>query len=127
VHNPTCVRQGLTLTKSNPPKNPLYIGIIEGACPEPRLTLVRGYPHLPASGLDENLKLVLGEEMIYTGIMSGIIQFTIKKDEDGVYCAKAVDHPIFTFGKTLPELENNIREAAALYIEDAPEQRLPWS
>ena len=65
--------------------------------------------------------------MIYTGIMSGIIQFTIKKDEDGVYCAKAVDHPIFTFGKTLPELENNIREAAALYIEDAPEQRLPWS
>ena len=56
--------------------------------------------------------------MIYTGIMSGIIQFTIKKDEDGVYCAKAVDHPIFTFGKTLPELENNIREAAALYIED---------
>jgi len=56
--------------------------------------------------------------MIYTGIMSSIIQFTIKKDEDGVYCAKAVDHPIFTFGKTLPELENNIREAAALYIED---------
>jgi len=50
--------------------------------------------------------------------MSSIIQFTIKKDEDGVYCAKAVDHPIFTFGKTLPELENNIREAAALYIED---------
>ena len=26
-----------------------------------------------------------------------------QKDEDGVYCAKAVDHPIFTFGKTLPE------------------------
>jgi predicted RNase H-like HicB family nuclease len=50
--------------------------------------------------------------------MSSIIQFTIKKDEDGVYCAKAVDHPIFTFGKTLPELENNIREATALYIED---------
>jgi len=50
--------------------------------------------------------------------MSSIIQFTIKKDEDDVYCAKAVDHPIFTFGKTLPELENNIREATALYIED---------
>lgn len=50
--------------------------------------------------------------------MSSIIQFTIKKDEDGVYCAKAVDFPIFTFGKTLPELENNIREATALYIED---------
>lgn len=50
--------------------------------------------------------------------MSSIIQFTIKKDEDGVYCAKAVDFPIFTSGKTLPELENNIREAAALYIEN---------
>lgn len=49
--------------------------------------------------------------------MSSIIQFTIKKDEDGVYCAKAVDFPIFTFGKTLPELENNIREATALYTE----------
>jgi len=50
--------------------------------------------------------------------MSSIIQFTIKKDEDGVYCAKAVDHPIFTFGKTLTELEKNIQEATALYIED---------
>jgi predicted RNase H-like HicB family nuclease len=49
--------------------------------------------------------------------MSSIIQFTIKKDEDGVYCAKAVNHPIFTFGKTLPELEKNIKEATALYIE----------
>ncbi|MDP2788646.1 MAG: type II toxin-antitoxin system HicB family antitoxin [bacterium] len=55
---------------------------------------------------------------MYNGFMSSIIQFTIKKDEDGVYCAKAVDHPIFTFGKTLPELENNIREVTALYIED---------
>ncbi|MEK7175619.1 MAG: type II toxin-antitoxin system HicB family antitoxin [Patescibacteria group bacterium] len=50
--------------------------------------------------------------------MSSIIQFTIKKDEDGFYCAKAVDHPIFTSGKTLPELENNIREATDLYLED---------
>ena len=49
--------------------------------------------------------------------MSSIIQFTIKKDEDGVYCARAIDFPIFTFGKTLPELENNIREATALYME----------
>ena len=50
--------------------------------------------------------------------MSSIIQFTIKKDENGIYCAKATDFPIFTFGKTLPELENNIREATALYIEN---------
>lgn len=50
--------------------------------------------------------------------MSSIIQFTIKKDENDIYCAKATDFPIFTFGKTLPELENNIREATALYIEN---------
>jgi predicted RNase H-like HicB family nuclease len=49
--------------------------------------------------------------------MSSIIQFTIKKDEDGFYCAKAVDFPIFTSAKTLPELENNLREATALYLE----------
>ena len=49
--------------------------------------------------------------------MSSIIQFTIKKDEDGVYCAKAVEHPIFTFGKTLQELEKNIQEATELYME----------
>lgn len=50
--------------------------------------------------------------------MSSIIQFTIKKDEDGVYCAKAVDYPIFTSGKTMEELENNIREATSLFIKD---------
>jgi len=50
--------------------------------------------------------------------MSSIIQFTIKKDSDGVYSAKAVGFPIFTFGKTLPELEDNIREATLLYMED---------
>jgi len=49
--------------------------------------------------------------------MSNIIQFTIKKDEDGVYCAKAVDFPIFTSAKTLPELENNVREATALFVK----------
>ena len=48
--------------------------------------------------------------------MSSIIQFTIKKDEDGVYCAKAVDYPIFTSAKNLPELEDNIREATELYL-----------
>ena len=50
--------------------------------------------------------------------MSSIIQFTIKKDEDGVYCARAVDFPIFTSGKTLPELEDNIREATDLFTEE---------
>ena len=29
-----------------------------------------------------------------------------------------MDRAIFTSGKTLEELENNIREATALYIED---------
>lgn len=50
--------------------------------------------------------------------MLSIIQFTIKKDEDNVYCAKAVDFPIFTSAKTLPELESNVREATALYMKD---------
>jgi predicted RNase H-like HicB family nuclease len=50
--------------------------------------------------------------------MSSIIQFIIKKDEDGAYCARAVDFPIFTEAKTLQELENNIREATELYLED---------
>ena len=54
---------------------------------------------------------------LYNHDMSSIIQFTIKKDEDGVYCARAVDFPIFTSAKTFPELENNIREATALYME----------
>ena len=50
--------------------------------------------------------------------MSSIIQFTIKKDENGAYCARAVDFPIFTSGKTFLELENNIREATELFMED---------
>jgi predicted RNase H-like HicB family nuclease len=49
--------------------------------------------------------------------MSSIIQFTIKKDEDGVYCARAIDFPIFTSGKSLQELEENIREATDLFME----------
>ena len=55
---------------------------------------------------------------MYNKHMSSIIQFTIKKDENGVYCARAVDFPIFTSAKTLPELENNVREATALYMKD---------
>ena len=50
--------------------------------------------------------------------MSNIIQFTIEKDEDGYYNAKAVHYPIFTFGKTMEEVEYNIREATELFLED---------
>ena len=50
--------------------------------------------------------------------MSNIIQFTIEKDEDGYYNAKAVRFPIFTFGKTMEEVEYNIREATELFLED---------
>ena len=49
--------------------------------------------------------------------MSNIIQFTIRKDEDG-YSAKAIDFPIFTCGKTLSEVEHNIQEATDLFLED---------
>lgn len=50
--------------------------------------------------------------------MSSIIQFTIEKDDDGYYNAKAVRFPIFTFGKTMEEVEHNIREATELFLED---------
>ena len=50
--------------------------------------------------------------------MSNIIQFVIKKDEDGVYCAKAMGFPIFTSAETFQELENNIREATDLFLKD---------
>ncbi|OGI64339.1 hypothetical protein A3H53_01010 [Candidatus Nomurabacteria bacterium RIFCSPLOWO2_02_FULL_40_10] len=49
--------------------------------------------------------------------MSSIIQFTIRKDEDG-YSAKAVNFPIFTCGKTLSEVEHNIQEVTDLFLED---------
>ena len=56
--------------------------------------------------------------MIYNEQISSIIQFTIKKDEDGVYCARATEYSIFTFSKTLPELEKISDAEAKLMARD---------
>lgn len=48
--------------------------------------------------------------------MKSIIQFTISR-EDGVYTADGVNAPIVTEGSTFEELQENIRDAVALYFE----------
>ena len=48
--------------------------------------------------------------------MKSIIQFTISR-EDGVYTADAVNAPIITEGSTFEELQENIRDAVALFFE----------
>jgi len=51
--------------------------------------------------------------------MKNIIQFSIKKGEDGYYTASANDYFIVTQGETFEELMGNIKEATELYFEDA--------
>ncbi len=48
--------------------------------------------------------------------MKTIIQFNLSQ-EDGVYTADGVNVPIVTEGKTFEELQENIRDAVALYFE----------
>jgi len=48
--------------------------------------------------------------------MKSIIQFDISR-EDGVYSASGVNAPIVTEGNTFEELQENIRDAVALYFE----------
>jgi predicted RNase H-like HicB family nuclease len=49
-------------------------------------------------------------------IMKTIVQFNISQ-EDGVYTADGVNVPIVTEGGTFEELQENIRDAVALYFE----------
>ena len=49
--------------------------------------------------------------------MKNIIQFSIEKSEDGLYVASAIGHFIVTQAITFDELQNNIKEAVALYLE----------
>lgn len=49
--------------------------------------------------------------------MSSILEFNISF-EDGAYTANGINAPIVTFGRTLEELQRNIREAVALFFED---------
>ena len=48
--------------------------------------------------------------------MKSIMQFQISH-EDGVYTASGVNAPIVTEGSTFEELQDNIRDAVALYFE----------
>ena len=48
--------------------------------------------------------------------MKSIIQFNISQ-EDGIYTADGVNVPIVTEGATFEELQDNIRDAVALYFE----------
>ncbi|MDO8520785.1 MAG: type II toxin-antitoxin system HicB family antitoxin [bacterium] len=50
--------------------------------------------------------------------MKNIIQFAITKEAEGYYVASGVGHPIVTQAETLDELQENVREAVALYIEN---------
>ena len=48
--------------------------------------------------------------------MKSIIQFNISREDD-IYTAEGVNAPIVTEAETFEELENNIRDAVALYFE----------
>lgn len=48
--------------------------------------------------------------------MKTIVQFTISQ-EDEIYTADGVNVPIVTEGATFEELQENIRDAVALYFE----------
>jgi hypothetical protein len=45
------------------------------------------------------------------------ITFIVYKDEDGVLCATTKDDEIYTFGKTLNKLWDNIRDVVELYYD----------
>lgn len=45
------------------------------------------------------------------------IKLTVEKTDTG-FSAYAVDHPLFTTGRTIPELIDNALEAAQLYYEE---------
>ncbi len=49
--------------------------------------------------------------------MKGKIAITIEKTDTG-FSAYAEDYPIFTTGRTVPELMNNAFEAASFYFEE---------
>lgn len=55
--------------------------------------------------------------MLHTIFMRRVINVRIYKGEEGFYTASCVDLPVVTQGKTLDELEANLREALALYFE----------
>jgi len=45
------------------------------------------------------------------------LTFIVYKDEDGILCASTEDETIYTFGKTLNKLWDNIRDVVELYYD----------
>ncbi len=50
--------------------------------------------------------------------MKSIIQFSITKEPEGYYVASGIGYPIVTQADTLDELQENIREAVGLYLQN---------
>jgi predicted RNase H-like HicB family nuclease len=50
--------------------------------------------------------------------MRNVIQFNIEKEKNGLYVASGINAPIVTDGKTFEELQKNIKEAVALFLEE---------
>jgi predicted RNase H-like HicB family nuclease len=72
----------------------------------------KGQNGAPIGPLSIHLFLV---HSLYT-IMKTIIKFNILQD-DGIYTADGANVPIVTEGGTFEELQENIRDAVALYFE----------
>ncbi|HUT82132.1 MAG TPA: type II toxin-antitoxin system HicB family antitoxin [Candidatus Bathyarchaeia archaeon] len=45
-----------------------------------------------------------------------LIKFEVYQDEDNFWCARGIDVDIFTQGKTLEELQENIKEAVEVHF-----------
>ena len=58
--------------------------------------------------------------------MKTIVQFNISQ-EDGTYTADGVNVPIVTEGTTFEELQENIRDAVALYFEGSDPSSLGFA
>jgi predicted RNase H-like HicB family nuclease len=61
-----------------------------------------------------------GRPKIVNSMVKGVpkqITFRVYKDEDGVLCASTKDEKIYTFGKTLNKLWDNIRDIVETYYE----------
>lgn len=61
-----------------------------------------------------------GRPKMANGMAKGVpkeITFRVYKDEDGILCASTKDERIYTFGKTLNKLWDNIRDVVELYYD----------
>ncbi len=48
--------------------------------------------------------------------------FEVRDAEEGGFCARALEHPIFTQAETWDDLRVNALEAVTLHFEDGPVQ-----